>query len=78
LFENALAACVSSAVAIAVSPAQRTKIAISWVALLFLIACYGNFINSAGFVTLVAAVRNITVITLGGVLGCVAAKARLR
>ena len=75
LFANALAACISSAVAIAVSPAHRTKIAVSWVALLFVVACYGNFI--AGFITLAASIRNITVISVGGVLGCVAVKAWL-
>ena len=77
LLANALAACISSAVAMAVSPAHRTKVAILWIALIFLTACYGNFINSAILVPLAEAIRNITVITLGATLGCVAAKGKL-
>ena len=74
LFENALAACVSSAVAIAISPAHRTKIAVFWVLFIFGIACYGNFVNSAIVLPPAIAYRNIFVITFGALLGCVAAK----
>lgn len=78
LFTNALAVCVGSLVAILVAPAHRTKVAVLWVALIFLTACYGNFVNSAVIVPPTIAYRNITVITFGAILGGVVAKAWLR
>src|SRR5438552_19070824 len=59
LFENAVAASISSAVALAVSPAHRTRVAIFWVALIFSVACYGYLVNGAVVVPQVIAYRNI-------------------
>lgn len=50
LVPNVLAAFISVGVAILVAPAQRTKIAVAWIAVIFAIACYGNLINGAGIV----------------------------
>ena len=75
LAANAIAAFCSSVVAIAVAPAYRSRIAILWVACVFLVACYGNLV--AGFVNWTFSIQNIIVVATGCAFGCVAARAWL-
>jgi hypothetical protein len=70
---SAVAVFVSAYVAVAVSPAHRAKVAVAWVTLILLIACYGNFINGPPLFTAATQVRTVLVITLGAILGCAAA-----
>lgn len=67
LLTNAMAAGVSTFVAAVVAPRYRRRVATGWTVVMFLIACYGNFI--ASFVSWSRSSGNVVMISLGAIAG---------
>lgn len=73
LSQHAFAACVGTAVGIAVAPSHHKLVALFWAVLFFFTACYGNLVQGAGILPPHIAYVNILGITFGAVCGGVVA-----